>query len=106
MVGGAPDAFAALGPLFALMGKNIRLMGGPGAGQHTKMVNQILIATNMIGVVEGLLYAHKAGLDMDEVIAAVGAGAAGSWSINNYGSPFCMLCIIENDVLLLLNYCV
>ncbi len=85
MVGGAPDAFAALGPLFALMGKNIRLMGGPGAGQHTKMVNQILIASNMIGVVEGLLYAHKAGLDMDEAIAAVGAGAAGSWSINNLG---------------------
>ena len=70
-------------------------MGEAGCGQHTKMVNQILIATNMvrhcrlydvqIGVCEGLLYGYKAGLNLDEVIAAVGAGAAGSWSINNLG---------------------
>jgi 3-hydroxyisobutyrate dehydrogenase-like beta-hydroxyacid dehydrogenase len=46
-------------PLLSLMGKNIRHMGGAGTGQHTKMVNQILIASNMVGVVEGLLYAHK-----------------------------------------------
>lgn len=50
---------AQLQPLFSLMGKNIKHMGGPGAGQHTKMVNQILIASNMVGVCEGLLYAHK-----------------------------------------------
>ena len=67
------------------MGKNIKHMGGAGAGQHTKMVNQILISTNMIGVCEGLLYASKAGLNLTEAIAAVGAGAAGSWSINNLG---------------------
>ena len=77
------------------MGTNLRYMGEAGCGQHTKMVNQILIATNMvasflfspiqIGVCEGLLYGYKAGLNLDEVIAAVGAGAAGSWSINNLG---------------------
>lgn len=54
-------------------------------GQHTKMVNQTLIASGMIGVVEGLLYGYKAGLDLETVITAVGSGAAGSWSINNYG---------------------
>ncbi|OQR95133.1 3-hydroxyisobutyrate dehydrogenase [Thraustotheca clavata] len=85
MVGGDATALEKVMPLFQLMGKNIRHMGGAGAGQHTKMVNQILIATNMIGVVEGLLYAYKAGLDLNEAIAAVGAGAAGSWSINNMG---------------------
>ncbi|KDO23756.1 hypothetical protein SPRG_10533 [Saprolegnia parasitica CBS 223.65] len=85
MVGGDAAALEKVLPLFNVMGKNIRHMGGAGAGQHTKMVNQILIATNMIGVVEGLLYAHKAGLDLNEAIAAVGAGAAGSWSINNMG---------------------
>ncbi|KAF0689058.1 Aste57867_19439 [Aphanomyces stellatus] len=85
MTGGEAAAMATVLPLFQLMGKNIRHMGGAGAGQHTKMVNQILIATNMIGVVEGLLYAYKSGLDLNEAIAAVGAGAAGSWSINNLG---------------------
>jgi 3-hydroxyisobutyrate dehydrogenase len=67
------------------MGKNVTYMGPAGSGQHTKMVNQILIASNMVGVVEGLLYGHRAGLDLETVIAAVGAGAAGSWSINNLG---------------------
>ncbi|RQM27606.1 hypothetical protein B5M09_006770 [Aphanomyces astaci] len=85
MAGGDVDTIARVLPLLKLMGKNIRHMGGAGAGQHTKMVNQILIATNMIGVVEGLLYAYKSGLNLDEAIAAVGAGAAGSWSINNLG---------------------
>ncbi|CAK4768106.1 hypothetical protein LEN26_000546 [Aphanomyces euteiches] len=85
MAGGEPEAIDRVMPLFKLLGTNIRHMGGPGAGQHTKMVNQILIATNMIGVVEGLLYAYKSGLDLHETIAAVGAGAAGSWSIKNLG---------------------
>lgn len=85
MVGGDVDAVYAAMPFFNMMGKNIRHMGGAGAGQHTKMVNQILISTNMIGVVEGLLYARKAGLDMHEAINAVSAGAAGSWSISNMG---------------------
>ncbi|KAL7692740.1 putative 6-phosphogluconate dehydrogenase-like domain superfamily, NAD(P)-binding domain superfamily [Plasmopara halstedii] len=85
MVGGDHDTMEATMPLFEIMGKNIRHMGGAGAGQHTKMVNQILIATNMIGVVEGLLYAQKSGLDIAEAIRAVSAGAAGSWSISNLG---------------------
>jgi 3-hydroxyisobutyrate dehydrogenase len=67
------------------MGKNITYCGPAGAGQHTKMVNQILIATNMIGMCEGLLYAHRAGLDPTTVIHAVSSGAAGSWSIANLG---------------------
>jgi 3-hydroxyisobutyrate dehydrogenase len=85
MVGGEESAAARAAPLFALMGKNVRLMGGAGMGQHTKMVNQILIANNMVGVVEGLLYAYKSGLDPTAVIEAVGAGAAGSFSINVLG---------------------
>ena len=85
MIGGDEAAVKAVDPLFQAMGKNITHLGPAGSGQHTKMVNQILISTTMIGVVEGLLYGHKAGLDLDTVIAAVGAGAAGSWSINNLG---------------------
>ncbi|DBA03670.1 TPA: hypothetical protein N0F65_006849 [Lagenidium giganteum] len=85
MVGGDVDAVYVATPFFSLMGKNVRHMGGAGSGQHTKMVNQILIATNMIGVVEGLLYAKRSGLDMNEAIQAVSAGAAGSWSISNMG---------------------
>lgn len=85
MVGGEQEAFERVRPLFEQMGKNVRLMGGPGAGQHTKMSNQILIAGTMIGVVESLLYAVKSGLDVDDVIDVIGSGAAGSWSINNLG---------------------
>lgn len=85
MIGGAQEPIDATLPLFQAMGKTIKVMGGVGAGQHTKVANQILIATTMIGMVEGLLYAQKAGLDLNETISAVGAGAAGSWSINNYG---------------------
>jgi 3-hydroxyisobutyrate dehydrogenase len=85
MVGGEEGDVAYVGPLLEKMGSNIVRQGGPGAGQHTKMVNQILIATNMIGVCEGLLYASRAGLDPTTVIESVGAGAAGSWSINNLG---------------------
>jgi 3-hydroxyisobutyrate dehydrogenase len=85
MIGGDADVVAALHPLFSLMGKTIVHQGGPGAGQHTKMVNQILIATNMIGVCEAMLYAYKAGLDPATVLQSVGGGAAGSWSLNNLG---------------------
>jgi len=85
MVGGEKEHVNAVMPLFQCLGKSIVHQGGPGAGQHTKMVNQILIATNMIGVCEGLLYARRAGLDPTTVIESVGSGAAGSWSINNLG---------------------
>ena len=85
MTGGDKNAFDAVLPFFEVMGKNIALMGGAGAGQHTKAVNQIHIASTMIGLVECLLYAHKAGLDMNDVIAVIEKGAAGSWSLSNYG---------------------
>jgi 3-hydroxyisobutyrate dehydrogenase len=85
MIGGDPEPVAALQALFQVMGKTIVHQGPAGAGQHTKMVNQILIATNMIGVCEALLYGHKAGLDLNAVLQSVGSGAAGSWSLNNLG---------------------
>src|SRR6266436_2434549 len=85
MVGGDADVIDAIRPLFECMGKTIVHQGPAGAGQHTKMVNQILIATNMIGVCEALLYGHKAGLDLKTVLQSVGGGAAASWSLNNLG---------------------
>jgi 3-hydroxyisobutyrate dehydrogenase len=85
MVGGDRTAFDRVLPLFKLMGDKINYMGGAGKGQHTKMANQIHIATTMIGAVESLLYAGRAGLDLDGVIQAIGSGAAGSWTINNLG---------------------
>ncbi len=85
MIGGDRDIAERVKPLFQLMGKSIRYMGPAGSGQSTKLCNQILIASTMIGVVECLLYAHKSGLDLMDVIAAVGSGAAGCWSINNLG---------------------
>ena len=67
------------------MGKTVVHQGPAGAGQHTKMVNQVLVAASMIGVCEALLYAHKAGLDPETVLKSVGGGAAASWSLNNLG---------------------
>jgi 3-hydroxyisobutyrate dehydrogenase len=84
MVGGDASAVERVRPLFEIMGKTIVRQGEAGAGQHTKMVNQILIATGIIGVCEALLYAYKAGLDLETVLAAVSSGAAGSWSLTNY----------------------
>ena len=83
MVGGDKDAFEAAMPLFETMGKTIVHQGPAGSGQHTKMCNQIAIASNMIGVMEALLYARKSGLDPDTVLKSIGAGAAGSWSMTN-----------------------
>jgi len=85
MVGGEKKAFETVLPLFRLIGQNISHMGGPGAGQHTKMCNQILIAGTMIGVCESLLYAEKTGLDQQAVIDIIGKGAASCWAINNLG---------------------
>ena len=85
MIGGADEAVQALQPCFEIMGKTIVHQGGPGAGQHTKAVNQILIASNMVGVCEALLYAHQSGLDLNTVLASVASGAAGSWSLSNLG---------------------
>lgn len=85
MIGGEKEVVDNLQPLFSTMGKTIVHQGAAGAGQHTKMANQILIATNMIGVCESLLYGYKAGLDLPTMLQSVGPGAAGSWSLNNLG---------------------
>ena len=85
MIGGAEEAVERARPIFETMGKAVVRQGGPGAGQHTKAVNQILIATLMIGVSEALLYGQQAGLDLDTVMESVSGGAAGSWSLTNYG---------------------
>jgi 3-hydroxyisobutyrate dehydrogenase len=84
MVGGDAEAVARVRPLLELMGRTIVHQGPAGAGQHTKMVNQTLIATGMIGVCEALLYGYKAGLDLPTVLESVSGGAAGSWSLSNY----------------------
>lgn len=85
MVGGQQKTYDRVMPFFKIMGENIALMGPAGSGQHTKMSNQILIASTMTGTVESLLYAYRAGLDPDRVIDIIGKGAASSWSINNLG---------------------
>ncbi|HOS97468.1 MAG TPA: NAD(P)-dependent oxidoreductase, partial [Deltaproteobacteria bacterium] len=85
MAGGDPDSFEEAMPLLKLLGRTVSLMGGPGSGQHTKMANQIAIASTMVGVVEALLYARKAGLDPEGVIDVIGTGAAASWSMNTLG---------------------
>lgn len=83
MVGGEKEVFDSMMPLFNIMGKGIVLQGGPGSGQHTKMSNQIAIASGMMGVCEAVVYAKKAGLDPDRVLSSISAGAAGSWSLSN-----------------------
>lgn len=83
MAGGDEEAFTAVKPVLEKMGSNVLLQGGPGAGQHTKMVNQIAIASNMIGVCEALVYAKHAGLDLERVLSSIATGAAGSWSLSN-----------------------
>jgi len=85
MIGGEPEVVEALQPCFAAMGRTIVHQGPAGAGQHAKMVNQTLVASNMIGVCEALLYAYRAGLDLDAVLESVASGAAGSWSLSNLG---------------------
>ncbi len=83
MIGGDKAAFEKLQGFFNALGKTIEYQGKAGAGQHTKMVNQILIATNMIGVCEALIYAQAAGLNPEDVLKSVGSGAAASWSLSN-----------------------
>lgn len=83
MVGGEREVFNKITPLFNLIGTNIVYQGEAGAGQHTKMCNQIAIATNMIGVCEAIAYGEKAGLDIEDVLISISSGAAGSWSLSN-----------------------
>jgi len=83
MAGGDKDVFKRLMPIFKVLGENIILQGEAGAGQHTKMSNQITIASNMIGVCEAIMYAKKADLDPVRVLDSITTGAAGSWSLSN-----------------------
>lgn len=83
MVGGDRTTFERVLPLFEPMGKTIAYQGAAGAGQHTKMVNQTLVAASMIGVCEALLYAQHAGLNVTTVLQSVTSGAANSWTLTN-----------------------
>lgn len=85
MVGGDEAVFERMKPVLESLGTNIVYQGKAGSGQHAKMVNQILIAGNMAGMCEALLYGFRAGLDMEQVMKSVAAGAAGSWSLSNLG---------------------
>lgn len=83
MVGGKEKAYKDILPILQTMGENIILQGEAGAGQHTKLANQITIASNMVGVCEAIAYAKKSGLNPELVLDSITAGAAGSWSLSN-----------------------
>ena len=83
MVGGDHDSFEMILPILECIGSNIVHQGPAGSGQHTKMCNQIAIASNMIGVTEAISYAKRAGLDPDKVLQSISSGSAGSWSLSN-----------------------
>ena len=89
MLGGDREVCDSLAPCWLAMGKTVVYQGPSGSGQHTKMVNQVLIASNMIGVCEALLYGLRAGLDLESVLQSVSSGAAGSWSLSNL-APRCI----------------
>jgi len=83
MIGGDEQAVKTIQPLFDAMGQNIVYQGGAGAGQHTKMCNQITIAGTMVGVCEALVYGAKAGLDLEVMLSTISKGAAKCWSLDN-----------------------
>ena len=83
MCGGDQSAFDRAEPIIQSYAKAVKLMGPSGAGQLTKMVNQICIAGTLQGLAEGVHFAQKAGLDMEEVLQAIGKGAAQSWQMDN-----------------------
>ena len=85
MVGGDAQAFASVEPLLKVMGKTITHCGGSGAGQLTKLVNQILVTVTNMAVCEALVFAKANGLDLQKTITAVAGGAAGSWQLSNLG---------------------
>jgi 3-hydroxyisobutyrate dehydrogenase len=85
MVGGDEADFTRATPVFNAMGKTLTHVGGQGAGQTVKLVNQIVVVVNMLAVSEGLLLAEAGGLDLDKVLSAISGGAAGSWMLSNRG---------------------
>lgn len=88
MVGGGQEAFERATPAFEKMGKNIVLQGSAGSGQHTKMCNQVAIASGMVSICEAMAYAKKSGLDPMTVLKSIESGAAGSWSLSNLAPRF------------------
>jgi 3-hydroxyisobutyrate dehydrogenase-like beta-hydroxyacid dehydrogenase len=106
MVGGPERAFESCIPVFRVLGKKVVRMGGNGAGQLAKLANQILVACNMLGVCECLLFAKRAGLDLDLLIDSLSAGAAASWSLTNLGpkaargdfAPGFKISLLEKDL--------
>lgn len=83
MVGGDAKDFEEAKPLFACMGTNVVYMGPAGNGQHTKAANQIAVAGATAAMTEAIVYAKQVGLEPERMLAAIGAGAAGSWQLQN-----------------------
>jgi 3-hydroxyisobutyrate dehydrogenase len=83
MVGGKADAFARARPYLDVMGATVVHQGPAGAGQHTKLTNQVVVAGNLVAVCEALLYATRAGLDVESVLRSISGGAASSWALTN-----------------------
>lgn len=92
MVGGDQAVFAAVRPVLNAMGTTITRFGGPGQGQSAKMANQIMVAGTMTGMTESLVYAKRAGIDLEQMIETINGGAAANWSMTNYGPR-----ILKND---------
>lgn len=90
MVGGNQAAFEEVEEVLEAMGENIILQGDAGAGQYTKLANQISIAPAMVGLAEALIFAKKANLDQMTVLQSISKGAAGSWSMDNYAPRMIM----------------
>jgi 3-hydroxyisobutyrate dehydrogenase len=111
MVGGEADQFARAMPYFQAMGKNITHVGGHGAGQMVKLVNQILVANSMLALGEAFLFAQAGGLDLEKTLKAIEGGAAGSWTLSNRGPqlirrdwrPGFMIDLQEKDLRLVLE---
>ena len=111
MVGGEKEVFDQCLPIFEGMGKTITYTGPHGMGQVTKLVNQVLVANNMNGVAEALVFAAKAGADLEKTIEAVAGGAAGSWQLSNLGpriikgdfAPGFMVKLQQKDLRLILE---
>src|SRR5699024_3484162 len=85
MVGGDKETYEKVQPILDTFSSELRLFGPAGSGQHTKMANQIMVAGTMTGLTEMMVYAQKAGLDLEEVVKTVNGGAARNLSLEHYG---------------------
>jgi 3-hydroxyisobutyrate dehydrogenase len=111
MVGGKPEVFERCLPVFQAMGKNIIHIGPTGAGQTTKLCNQIAVAVNMLAGCEAIMLAAKSGIDPKKMLDAISAGAAGSWMLSNLAprivngdfAPGFMIRLAQKDLRLVLE---